>query len=252
MPALLVRDSPEGAGLAPEAQAYTDMDSSLIKKILLVAGAVIVVALFVFFDLGQYLTLDYMKASQGKMQDLYAEKPVLVLAAYMLVYVGVTALSLPGAVVLGLAAGAMFGFWVGTIAVSFASTIGATLACYVARVLLQRWVQTRFSQALVTINKGMEQEGSFYLFTLRLIPVVPFFVINLVMGVTKIPLTTFYWVSQVGMLAGTMVYVNAGKELGKIETLAGIVSPGMIVSFALLGILPITAKKAIAWHRSRG
>ncbi|MBA3014455.1 MAG: TVP38/TMEM64 family protein [Proteobacteria bacterium] len=221
------------------------------RAVLLLAGAFAVVALFVYFDLGQYLTLDYLKGSQATLQGWYADRPILVLAIYMGVYVVVTALSLPGAVVLGLAAGGLFGFWVGIVAVSFASTIGATVACYVARILLQGWVQNRFAGALVTINQGMAQEGAFYLFTLRLIPVVPFFVINLVMGVTKIPLTTFYWVSQIGMLAGTMVYVNAGKELAKIETLAGIVSPRMIVSFVLLGILPITAKKVVSWYRAR-
>lgn len=227
------------------------MDTGRIKKFFLLAGAVVVVALFVFFDLGRYLTLGYVKESQATLQALYAARPVLVLAAYMSVYIVVTALSLPGAVVLGLAGGGLFGFWVGTIAVSFASTIGATLACYVARLMLQGWVQTRFGEALITINKGMEQEGAFYLFTLRLIPVVPFFVINLAMGVTKIPLSTFYWVSQAGMLAGTMVYVNAGKELAKIDSLAGIVSPGMILSFVLLGLLPITAKKSVSWYRAR-
>jgi len=227
------------------------MDTVRAKNVALLLAAALAMALFVWFDLGRYLTLDYMKASQSTLQAMYAARPGVMLAAYMGVYILVTALSLPGALVLGLVGGALFGFWVGTIVVSFASTIGATLACYVARSLLQSWVQTRFGGALATINKGMAQEGAFYLFSLRLIPVVPFFVINLAMGVTKLPLITFYWVSQVGMLAGTMVYVNAGKELAKIESLAGIVSPRMLLSFALMGLLPIMAKKSVAWHRSR-
>ena len=220
------------------------------KIALLLAGSVLV-ALFFWFDLGRYLSLDYLRASQAKFQVLYDRRPLLVLAVYAGIYVLVAALSLPGAAVLGLAAGALFGFVVGTVVVSCASTIGATLACYVARVLLRGFVQAKFGATLATINQGMEREGAFYLFTLRLIPVVPFFVINLVMGLTRMPLRTFFWVSQVGMLAGTMVFVNAGKELAKIDSLGGIVSPGLLLSFVLLGLFPITVKKGLAWYRSR-
>ena len=150
-----------------------------------------------------------------------------------------------------LAGGAMFGFWIGVIVVSFASTIGATLGCFVARFLLRDWVQNNFGEKLSAINKGVEKEGAFYLFSLRLVPIFPFFVINLVMGLTSIKLLTFYWVSQIGMLPGTMVYVNAGKELGKIESLSGILSPGLIISFVVLGLFPITVKKLLYFYKKR-
>ena len=172
--------------------------------------------------------------------------PALVIGGYMLIYIVATALSLPGAVILTLAGGALFGLVTGTIVISFASTIGATLACLVSRFLLRDWVQTRFGEKLQRINEGIEQEGGFYLFTLRLIPVFPFFIINLAMGLTRIRLSTYYWVSQLGMLPATIVYVNAGKELGKLESLAGILSPSLIFSFVLLGLFPITVKKIMA------
>jgi uncharacterized membrane protein YdjX (TVP38/TMEM64 family) len=175
----------------------------------------------------------------------------MVILVYFVIYVVATSLSLPGAVVLTIAGGALFGFLTGTLIVSFASTIGATLACFVARFLLRDWVQGKFGGKIVRINEGIENEGVFYLFTLRLIPVFPFWIINLVMGLTKMPLWTFYWVSQLGMLAGTMVYVNAGKELAKIDSLKGILSPGFIISFALLGIFPIAVKKLLALYKKR-
>ena len=150
-----------------------------------------------------------------------------------------------------LAGGAMFGFWLGLVVVSFASTIGATLACFVARFLLRDWVQNSFGDKLSAINTGIEKEGAFYLFSLRLVPIFPFFVINLAMGLTPMKLFTFYWVSQIGMLPGTMVYVNAGKELGQIESLSGILSPGLIISFVILGIFPITVKKLLAIYKKK-
>jgi uncharacterized membrane protein YdjX (TVP38/TMEM64 family) len=158
---------------------------------------------------------------------------------------------LPGAAVLTLAGGALFGLWTGVLAVSFASTIGATLACFVSRFLLRDWVQGKLGSKLSTVNDGIEKEGAFYLFTMRLIPAFPFFMINLLMGLTKMPLRTFYWVSQLGMLPGTMVYINAGKELAKIDSLSGILSPGLIFSFVLLGLFPISVKKLMAWYKSR-
>jgi uncharacterized membrane protein YdjX (TVP38/TMEM64 family) len=169
----------------------------------------------------------------------------------MVIYIVVTALSLPGAAVMTLAGGGLFGFWVGLVVVSFASSIGATLACFVSRFLLREWVQNKFGDKLHSINKGIEEEGAFYLFSLRLVPIFPFFVINLVMGLTGMRLVTFYWVSQLGMLAGTMVYVNAGKELAKIESLSGILSPGLIISFVILGLFPLTVKKLLAWYKAR-
>jgi uncharacterized membrane protein YdjX (TVP38/TMEM64 family) len=209
----------------------------------IVVIAAVVVILFLVFDLDRFLSLTYIKDSQSHLQNLYAENPLGILSAYIVIYIAVTALSLPGAVVLTLAGGALFGLVAGTVAVSVASTAGATLACFVSRFILQKWVQEKFADKLLAINKGVEKEGAFYLFTVRLIPVFPFFVINLVMGLTKMPLRTFFWVSQLGMLPGTIVFVNAGKELGQIESAAGILSPSLLVSFIILGLFPITAKK---------
>jgi uncharacterized membrane protein YdjX (TVP38/TMEM64 family) len=219
---------------------------------IIIAGLIIVgIVVFRYFDLGQYLTLGYIKASQEKFQVLYQAHRFLVVAAYMVIYIAVTALSLPGAAVLTLAGGGLFGLMVGTVAVSFASTIGATLACLVSRFLLREWVQNKFGDKLATINAGIEKEGAFYLFSLRLVPIFPFFVINLLMGLTRMRLFTFYWVSQIGMLAGTIVYVNAGKELAKIDSLSGIISPGVLLSFVVLGLFPITVKKLLAFYKAR-
>ena len=209
------------------------------------------IAVFKIFNIGDYLSLSYIKESQDKFETLYTSHRFGVIAGYMAIYILVTSLSLPGATVMGLAAGAFFGLLTGTIIVSFASTIGATLACAVSRFILRDWIQNKFGDKLKTVNEGIEKEGAFYLFTLRLIPVFPFWLINLVMGLTKMPLKKFYWVSQVGMLPGTIVFINAGKELAKIDSLSGIFSPGLLLSFALLGVFPITAKKLIALYQSR-
>ena len=227
------------------------MDRKLIQRIAIVGAIIVLIVLFKVLGLGQYLTLDYLKSSQEKFAILYNNNQIAVIAVYMLIYIAVTALSLPGAAVMTLAGGAMFGFWVGFIVVSFASTIGATLACFVARFLLRDWVQNKFGDKLTAINEGIAKEGAFYLFSLRLVPIFPFFIINLVLGLTNMNLFTFYWVSQVGMLPGTMVYVNAGKELAKIDSLSGILSPGLILSFVILGIFPITVKKLLAWYKDR-
>jgi uncharacterized membrane protein YdjX (TVP38/TMEM64 family) len=222
-----------------------------IKKVAIVVLIGLGVVAFRYFELGQYLTLDYIKASQEKFQALYLSHRFLVIAVYMAVYIAVTALSLPGAAVLTLAGGGLFGLVIGTVVVSFASTIGATLACLVSRFLLREWVQNKFGDKLAAINAGIAKEGSFYLFSLRLVPVFPFFVINLLMGLTRMPLRTFFWVSQIGMLAGTVVYVNAGKELAKIDSLSGILSPGVLISFAVLGLFPITVKKLLAFYQKK-
>ncbi|WP_035247547.1 TVP38/TMEM64 family protein [Desulfogranum mediterraneum] len=222
------------------------MKTNLLKKLLILGLLLLVVVLFQLFDLGQYLSLDYLKAQQAELLELYERRPVLMVALYMGVYILVTAFSLPGAAVMTLAGGGLFGLVTGTLAVSFASTIGATLACMVARYLLRDWVQHKFGDKLTRINQGMAREGGFYLFSLRLVPLFPFFVINLVMGLTSIRLLTYAWVSQLGMLPATIVYVNAGKELARIESLAGILSPSLILSFALLGLLPIATKKLLA------
>ncbi len=222
-----------------------------LNKIIILALIALAVAAYKIFNLGDYLSLSYIKQSQHNFMALYADHTVIVIGAYMLIYILVTSLSLPGAAVMTLAGGALFGLLRGTIIVSFASSIGATLACFVSRFVLRDWVQEKFGEKLKTVNSGIEREGVFYLFTLRLIPVFPFFVINLVLGLARMPLRTFYWVSQAGMLPATIVYVNAGKELAKIDSLAGILSPGLIISFALLGLLPLVAKKTIAWYKSR-
>jgi len=225
------------------------MNSNTINKIVMVLVGALLVVLFFAFDLQQYLTLEYLKESQGRFAALYQQNPVAVIGAYMAIYILVTALSLPGAAILTLAGGALFGLLTGLVVVSFASTIGATLACLAARFILRDWVQGKFGDKLTTINEGIAREGAFYLFTLRLIPVFPFFVINLVMGLTTMRLWTFYWVSQLGMLAGTAVFVNAGKELAKIDSLAGILSPGLIGSFAILGLFPLIVKKLVTFIR---
>ncbi len=221
------------------------------KKILIVSVILAMVASFWIFGLGRYLSLSYIKESQEQFTLLYREHRFSVIAAYMVIYVLVTSLSLPGAAVMTLAGGALFGLVTGTIAVSFASTVGATLACFVSRFILRNWVQEKFSEKLKTVNDGIAQEGSFYLFTLRLVPIFPFWLINLVMGLTRMPLRTFFLVSQVGMLPGTIVYVNAGKELARIESLSGILSPGLIFSFVLLGLFPLVTKKLLGWYKKR-
>lgn len=220
------------------------------RVILLVVIAVLV-GVFFTFDLGQYLTLDYIKSQQAELDAQVAARPLVIAAAYFLIYVLVTAISLPGAAIMTLAGGAMFGLWWGLLLVSFASTIGATLAMLVARFVLREQVSRRFERQLSKIDKGIEREGAFYLFTLRLVPLFPFFAINLVMGLTKIKVPVYFVVSQLGMLAGTFVYVNAGTQLAQIESLRGIVSPELLLSFALLGIFPLLGKKLVDIARAR-
>ncbi len=227
------------------------MNKNNIKKIGILAAIAILIILFKVFDLQQYLSLDYIKAQQENFSGLYQARPVLVIGIYMLIYIIVTALSLPGAAVMTLAGGGLFGVFTGTIAVSFASSIGATLACIVSRYLLKDWVQGKFGDKLVKINEGMEKEGGFYLFSLRLVPIFPFFVINLVMGLTPIRMGTYYWVSQLGMLPATIVYINAGTQLAKIDSLGGILSPGLIISFGLLGLFPVVSKKLLTMFKNK-
>ncbi len=214
-----------------------------MKKILIVLIITSVVVGFYGFELDTFLTLENIKSSQAELDGLKANSPVAVSVVYFLLYVLVTALSLPGAVLMTLAGGAFFGLVWGLVLVSFASTIGATLAFLVSRYLLRESVVKRFGDRLSAINDGIEKEGAFYLFTLRLVPVFPFFLINLLMGLTPIRTFTYYWVSQVGMLAGTVVYINAGTQLAQIESLGGILSPGLLLSFAMLGLFPLAARK---------
>ncbi|MCX2833806.1 FAD-dependent oxidoreductase [Microbulbifer thermotolerans] len=222
-----------------------------MKKIGLLILLAILVAGFFYFDLHQLTTLDGLKNGLSQFESWRVEAPILVGGVFFLIYVLVTALSLPGAAVMTLAAGALFGLLWGTVIVSFASTIGATLALLVSRYLLRDTVQSRFGERLSPINKGIEKEGAFYLFTLRLVPVFPFFLINLLMGLTPLRALTFYWVSQLGMLAGTLVYVNAGTQLANLTSLSGILSPSLLASFALLGIFPLLAKKILTLIKNR-
>ncbi len=223
----------------------------LDKRWLVIGGLVLAIALFFWFDLGHYLSLEFIKSEQTQLETWRAERPLLAGVIGFVIYVALAALSLPGAAVMTLAMGAVFGLWWGTLIVSFASTIGAMLAFLVSRLLLKDWVQSRFGERLAAVNAGVQKEGGFYLFTLRLVPVFPFFVINLAMGVTPIRPWTFYWVSQIGMLAGTLVYVNAGTQLARIESLTGIASPGLLVSFGLLGLFPLLANKGLDLLQAR-
>lgn len=221
-----------------------------LRKTLLLLALAGALALFWALDLGRYLSLEQLKASQAGFAELYQRHPWRVVGAYFGVYVLATALSLPGAALITLAGGALFGLFWGTVIVSFASSIGATLAFLASRFLLRDMVQARFGRRLAEIDRGLERDGAFYLFTLRLIPVVPFFLINLLMGLTRMKALTFYAVSQIGMLAGTLVYVNAGTQLGRLDSLQGILSPALIGSFVLLGFFPLIARRALAaWQR---
>ncbi len=227
------------------------MSREAVRKVILAFAIIAAAMVLRIYVLGDLLSLSAVKESQQRFVALYAEHGLSVIVIYMAIYIAVTALSLPGATVLTLAGGALFGLWTGIVIISFASSIGATLSCLVSRYMLRDWVQRKFGDRLSVIDRGIAEDGAFYLFTLRLIPIFPFFMINLLMGLTKMPLKTFYWVSQLGMLAGTLVYVNAGKELGKIDSLKGILSPGLIISFVLLGIFPLVMKKMVGFYRAR-
>jgi len=223
-----------------------------MRKWLILPALVLLVAAFFWLDLDRWLTLDGMKSGFDQISAMRDAAPLLTAAIFLAVYVVVTALSLPGAVVMTLAGGALFGLWWGTLIVSFASSIGALLAFLVSRYLLRDTVQSRFGDRLNTINAGINRDGAFYLFSLRLIPVFPFFLINLLMGLTSMPALTFYGVSQLGMLAGTFVYVNAGTQLAQLTSVSGIVSPGILLSFALLAVFPWLARVGVnLWRKHR-
>lgn len=225
------------------------MKSSL-KKVLVALVIILLVVVAKKFGITQYLTLDYLKENQQALSTYYQAHQIETIGLYMLIYILATALSLPGATVITLAGGAIFGLLKGAVIVSFASTIGATLAFLAARFLFKDLVERKFSNKIKMINEGIEKDGAFYLFTLRLIPLFPFFLINLVMGLTSIKTLTYFLVSQIGMLLGTIVYVNAGVELSKIDSLSGILSPSLILSFTLLALIPIIGKKIISLIKS--
>ncbi len=215
------------------------------RKLVLLLMIALAVAAFFALDLGRFLSLQALKDQQAGIEAFRASQPLLSIAIYFVIYVIVTALSLPGAALLTLAGGAVFGLLWGTVIVSFASTLGATLAFLISRFLLRDWVSQRFGQRLSVIDEGVRREGGFYLFTLRLVPVFPFFLINLLLGLTAMKARTFYWVSQLGMLAGTVVYVNAGTQLARLESLSGILSPALLGSFALLGVFPLITRRLV-------
>ncbi len=222
-----------------------------MKKAALVLILVGAIAAYFLFDLGQYLSLENFKARQAEIVAAKDATPLLYVAGFFLLYVAVTGLSIPGAAIMSLVAGALFGLVLGTIIVSFASTIGATLAFLSSRYLLRDWVQGKFGERLRAIDDGLAKDGAFYLFTLRLIPVFPFFVINLLMGLTRIRTWTFFWVSQLGMLAATVVFVNAGTQISQIESTSGLLSPALIGSFVALALFPWAAKGLIAFVNRR-
>ncbi|MFS1523480.1 TVP38/TMEM64 family protein [Microbulbifer sp. 2304DJ12-6] len=221
------------------------------KRILLVSAILVLVIAFYAFDLDQWLMLNKLQEGTDKFMQWKDASPLLVGLLFALFYILVTGLSLPGAAILTIAAGAVFGLYWGTLIVSFSSSIGATLAFLVARYLLRDFVQERFAVRLKMVNEGIEREGAFYLFALRLVPVFPFVLINILMGLTHIRVSTFYWVSQLGMLAATIVYVNAGTQLARIDNLKDIASPELLLSFALLGVFPLLAKYVLNWVKRR-
>ncbi|MDX1736457.1 MAG: FAD-dependent oxidoreductase, partial [Halioglobus sp.] len=212
------------------------------KQIIVIAVIAIALGAAWYFDIAASLQFDVLKTRISELRQWYADNPLRAGLVYFVVYVVVTALSIPGATIMTLAGGALFGFWYGLLLVSFASSVGATLAFLVSRVLLRDWVQGRFDKQLRALNSGFEKDGAFYLFSLRLVPLFPFFVINLLMGLLPIRSATFYWVSQLGMLPATAVYVNAGTQLGQLESASGILTPPLVFSFTLLAVFPLLAR----------
>jgi len=215
------------------------------KKLVIGVALVALIALLIT-QFGDQLTLENAKAQQAALAEFIEQNFVLAAVSYFFAYVAITAFSIPGAAVVTLLGAALFGFWTSLVLVSFASTLGATLAFLSSRFLLRDWVQSKFGDKLKAINQGVAKDGAFYLFSLRIIPVFPFFLINLLMGLTPITTARFYLISQIGMLPGTAVYLNAGTQLAQIDSLSGIVSPSVLVSFALLGLFPIIAKWLMA------
>ncbi len=221
------------------------------KQIAVLTLIGLALAAWFYFDLGSLLRFETLQQRIGDLRHWYGNNPLLAGLIYFAGYVVVAALSLPGAAVMTLAGGALFGFWYALVLVSFASSIGATLAFLVSRVLLRDWVQARFGRHLGAVNAGFEKDGSFYLFSLRLVPLFPFFLINLLMGLLPIRSWPFYWVSQLGMLPGTAVYINAGTQLGQLTSLSGIISAPLLGSFVLLAIFPFLARWILAYVQSR-
>jgi uncharacterized membrane protein YdjX (TVP38/TMEM64 family) len=220
-----------------------------VLKILILLVVASAILLFFALDLKQYASLDYIKQQQNIFVEYYNNNQIVVAAVFGFIYVLITALSLPAATVITLLGGALFGFPIGLLIVSFASTIGATLAFLMSRFLFRDYIQEKYSKQLVKINSGFEREGAFYLFAMRLVPAFPFFVINIITALTSIRTWTFYWVSQIGMLPGTAVYVYAGTQLAQIDSLSDVASPSLIAAFVFLGLFPLAAKKTLFFIR---
>lgn len=220
-------------------------------KIFIVLIFVSLLSAFFYFDGQSYLNLESLKAQKQQLDQFYQANPTLVAIAYFSIYLIVAAFALPAAAILTLAGGAIFGFTTGLILASFASTIGATIAFLLTRFLFHDTIQTKFGDRLGAINQGIEREGALYVFGLRLVPLFPFFMVNSLLALTRLKTTTFYWASQIGMLAGTAVYVYAGTQLAQIESLGDIVSPQLLIAFVLLGTFPIIAKHIMNWLRAR-
>jgi len=222
-----------------------------VKKILIIILISILLGLFFYFDLHQILTFERIKAARGDLAAYTQEHLLLAALGFCGVYIAATALSLPGAALLTLLSGALFGLGLGTVLASISSTLGATVSFLISRYLLRDTIKDKFGPRLEKIDAGIEKEGAFYLFTIRMIPAFPFFVVNLLMGLTSIKTFTYMWVSMAGMFVGTAVYVNAGTRLSELESASGIFSPDIILSFVALGILPIASKKIINYIRSK-
>ena len=221
-----------------------------MKRLLLLIPIAALALAFFAFGLHHHLTLDAFYASGEVFDDLYQRQPLLVIAAYFALFAFVT-LFLPLAALMTVIAGALFGFWKGVLVASFAASLAAMLAFFLSRFIFHDSIQRRFGERLAAVNAGIAKDGAFYLFSLRLVPVIPFFIINLVMGLSPIRLFTFYWVTQLGMLAGIMVYANAGTQIAEVENLSDIFTPDLIGSLALLGLFPLIGKKLVRWLRGR-
>jgi uncharacterized membrane protein YdjX (TVP38/TMEM64 family) len=222
-----------------------------MKRIGLIVALVAIIGILNYFNINQYLSFEYLKSEHANIQSYINDHLIYSTALFFTLYVCVTAVSIPGATVLTLGGGAIFGFWHGLIVISFASTLGATMAFFISRFLLRDFVQKKFSEKISAINQGIETEGAFYLFSLRLIPLFPFFLVNLLSGLTQMKTFTFFWVSQLGMLPGTMAYVNAGTQIASLESPADILSLKIILSFAILGVFPLLAKKIVNFLRAK-
>ena len=221
------------------------------SKLIIFAVIVLLISAGIWLDLHQFITLESFRVKQATVDGWVAARPLLAAVTFFILYICITAVNIPGAAVMTLIGGALFGLLQGTVLVSFASTIGATLAFLLSRCLLRDYVEQRFASTIARVNKGIDTDGPYYLFTLRLIPAFPFFVINMVMGLTRLKVPTYFWVSQIGMLPTTIVYVNAGTQIGQLNSLAGILSPQLIGSFVLLGLFPLLARKILTYVNTR-